>query len=85
MNPSSRPPAVEILQHAYFKEDPRPKAKEMFPTFPSKANQEKRRRRETPQAPVRGDAPKLEEQEFEGIFAGRADEEQGAGFALRLG
>jgi cell division cycle 2-like len=85
MDPSTRPPAVEILKHAYFKEDPRPKAKEMFPTFPSKANQEKRRRRLTPQAPVRGDAPKLEEQDFEGIFAGRANEEQGAGFALRLG
>ena len=85
MNPSPRPTATEIVKHAYFKEDPRPKAKEMFPTFPSKANQEKRRRRETPQAPVRGDAPRLDEKEVEGIFAGRADEEQGAGFALRLG
>ncbi len=82
-DPSSRPPAIEILKHAYFKEDPRPKAKEMFPTFPSKANQEKRRRRQTPQAPVRGDAPKLDEQEYEGIFAGREEEEQGAGFALK--
>ncbi|KIW14771.1 hypothetical protein PV08_07556 [Exophiala spinifera] len=85
MDPSGRPSATEILSHPYFKEDPRPKAKEMFPTFPSKAGQEKRRRRATPQAPVRGDAPKLDEREFEGIFAGRADEERGAGFALRLG
>lgn len=85
MNPAGRPSAPQILRHPYFKEDPRPKAKEMFPTFPSKAGQEKRRRRATPQAPNRGDAPKLDEQEFAGIFAGRADEAQGAGFSLRLG
>lgn len=85
MNPVSRPSASEILLHPYFKEDPRPKAKEFFPTFPSKAGQEKRRRRATPQAPERGDAPQLDEQEFAGIFAGRADEEHGAGFSLRLG
>src|SRR5277367_5587344 len=58
-NPTDRPSATEILKHPYFKEDPRPKAKEMFPTFPSKAGQEKRRRRATPQAPVRGEAPKM--------------------------
>lgn len=85
MNPADRPSATQILTHPYFKEDPRPKAKEMFPTFPSKAGQEKRRRRATPQAPVRGDAPKLDEREFAGIFAGRADEEHGAGFSLKLG
>lgn len=85
MNPAERPSAPQILRHPYFKEDPRPKAKEMFPTFPSKAGQEKRRRRVTPRAPGRGDAPKLDEQEFAGIFAGRADEEHGAGFSLRLG
>lgn len=85
MDPNGRPSAAEILTHPYFKEDPRPKAKEMFPTFPSKAGQEKRRRRATPQAPVRGDAPRLDEREFEGIFAGCADEQRGAGFALRLG
>ncbi|KEF55026.1 CMGC/CDK protein kinase [Exophiala aquamarina CBS 119918] len=85
MNPAGRPSAPQILRHPYFKEDPRPKAKEMFPTFPSKAGQEKRRRRITPQAPGRGDVPKLDEQEFAGIFAGRADEEHGAGFSLRLG
>ncbi|KIW58967.1 hypothetical protein PV05_03457 [Exophiala xenobiotica] len=85
MNPAGRPSASLALTHPYFSEDPRPKAKEMFPTFPSKAGQEKRRRRVTPQAPVRGDAPRLDEHEFKGIFAGRADEERGAGFALRLG
>lgn len=85
LNPQNRPTTSTILNHPYFKEDPRPKAKELFPTFPSKAGQEKRRRKATPQAPVRGDAPRLDEQEFAGIFAGRADEQQGAGFALRLG
>ncbi|EXJ54592.1 CMGC/CDK protein kinase [Cladophialophora yegresii CBS 114405] len=85
LSPTSRPSAAEVLNHAYFKEDPRPKAKEMFPTFPSTANQEKRRRRETPQAPIRGDAPKLDEQDLKGLFVGQAEEEQGAGFALRLG
>ncbi len=85
LNPSARPSAREILSDSYFKEDPRPKAKEMFPTFPSKAGQEKRRRRTTPQAPVRGDAPKMAEDDFRGVFAGREDEEKGAGFALRVG
>ncbi|KAK4936448.1 hypothetical protein LTR10_022665 [Elasticomyces elasticus] len=85
MNPSGRPSAGEILTHMYFKEDPRPKAKAMFPTFPSKAGQEKRRRRASPQAPARGNAPKLDEAEDEGLFAGREDEERGAGFSLRLG
>lgn len=85
MNPSGRPSAGEILKHTYFAEDPRPKAKEMFPTFPSKAGQEKRRRRASPDAPVLGNAPKLDEGEVESIFAGRANEERGAGFSLRLG
>ncbi|KAL2433815.1 Serine/threonine-protein kinase ppk23 [Exophiala dermatitidis] len=83
--PIARPTATEIFSHPYFREDPKPKAKEMFPTFPSKAGQEKRRRRATPQAPERGDAPRLDEQDVTDIFAGRADEEHGAGFALRLG
>ena len=87
LNPATRPTATEILSNPYFREDPRPKAKEMFPTFPSKAGQEKRRRRATPQAPKRGEAPKMAEDDFRGIgmFAGREEEEKGAGFALRLG
>jgi len=84
MNPSSRPSADDILEHKYFTEDPRPKPKEMMPTFPSKANLEKRRRIATPQAPVRGEAPKLDEQEMTGLFAGQSGEMQGAGFGLKL-
>ena len=85
LNPADRPSAAEVLAHPYFREDPRPKAKEMFPTFPSKAGQEKRRRRATPQAPVRGEAPKMVEEDFKGVFSNRDNEEKGAGFALRLG
>lgn len=84
-NPASRPTATEILSHSYFKQDPRPKPKELFPTFPSKAGQEKRRRRATPQAPDRGEAPRLDAEDFAGIFGGREEEEKGGGFALRLG
>ncbi|KAH0833697.1 hypothetical protein AYO21_04443 [Fonsecaea monophora] len=87
LNPASRPTAADVLNHPYFREDPRPKPKELFPTFPSKAGQEKRRKRETPQAPARGDAPRLDEKEVEGIFKGwdTEGEEKGGGFALRLG
>ncbi|KAA8650496.1 uncharacterized protein ATNIH1004_003183 [Aspergillus tanneri] len=86
LNPASRPTAQECLSHQYFREDPRPKPKEMFPTFPSKAGMEKRRRRETPEAPKRGqDAPKLD---FASVFGGQSGGdagETGAGFTLRLG
>ncbi|KAL2800243.1 kinase-like domain-containing protein [Aspergillus keveii] len=86
LNPASRPTAAECLKHPYFREEPRPKPKEMFPTFPSKAGMEKRRRRETPEAPKRGqEAPKLD---FASVFGGQADGdagETGAGFALRFG
>lgn len=58
--PSSRPRASNLLTtHPYFTTDlPRAKPKEMFPTFPSKAGRERRRRgsgrrHETPQAPAR--------------------------------
>ncbi|KAF2843128.1 serine/threonine protein kinase, CMGC family, CDC2/CDK subfamily [Patellaria atrata CBS 101060] len=86
LNPTKRPSASEMLAHPYFREDPRPKATEMFPTFPSKAGQEKRRRRASPNAPKRGDAPRLggEALDLSGIFAGREEEESGAGFQLRL-
>ncbi|GFG23426.1 serine/threonine-protein kinase ppk23 [Aspergillus udagawae] len=86
LNPSARPTAQECLSHKYFREDPRPKPKEMFPTFPSKAGMERRRRRETPEAPKRGqEAPALD---FASVFGGQSSGdtgETGAGFTLRLG
>ncbi|KAK2738403.1 hypothetical protein FQN57_007080 [Myotisia sp. PD_48] len=86
LNPASRPTARACLSHPYFREDPKPKAKEMFPTFPSKAGLERRRRRDTPEAPKRGEeAPRLD---FASIF-GRAESgargQGGAGVAIRLG
>ncbi|KAI9798936.1 MAG: hypothetical protein M1825_004949 [Sarcosagium campestre] len=86
LNPAKRPTASQMLGHPYFKEDPKPKSAAMFPTFPSKAGQEKRRRRASPSAPKRGDAPKLDGDgvDFSGIFAGREHEEAGAGFSLKL-
>ncbi|RMZ84976.1 hypothetical protein DV738_g418, partial [Chaetothyriales sp. CBS 135597] len=84
LNPADRPTADQVLEHQYFSQDPKAKPKEMFPTFPSKAGQEKRRRRATPQAPVRGAAPAISEHEAVSIFAQRDQEEQGAGFALRM-
>jgi cell division cycle 2-like protein len=75
-----------MLAHPYFEEKPKPKPTDMFPTFPSKAGQERRRRMDTPKAPQRGDAPKIEGQgmDFSGIFAAREEEESGAGFSLKL-
>ncbi|KAG8529994.1 uncharacterized protein KY384_005476 [Bacidia gigantensis] len=86
LNPAKRPGAAGILAHEYFKEDPRPKSTALFPTFPSKANQEKRRRMLTPEAPKRGQAPKIEggDVDFSGIFANREQEQAGGGFSLRL-
>jgi len=86
LNPASRPNVAECLKHPYFHEDPRPKPKEMFPTFPSKARLEKRRRRETPEAPKHGaEAPQLD---FADVFSATLEGdtgEVGAGFTLRLG
>jgi len=86
LNPARRPPATQMLAHPYFQEDPRPKATALFPTFPSKAGQEKRRRYASPSAPRRGEAPKISEQagDFSGLFASHEDEETGAGFQLKL-
>ena len=86
LNPARRPTASEVLAHPYFKEDPKPKSTAMFPTFPSKAGQEKRRRIASPSAPKRGEAPKLagEAADFSGIFADRDAEEVGGGFSLKL-
>ncbi|RFU33921.1 hypothetical protein B7463_g2445, partial [Scytalidium lignicola] len=84
LNPVSRPTAKEVLEHPFFAEDPKPKSTAMFPTFPSKAGQEKRRRRGTPNAPIRGAAPDIHAVDFSGIFAGREEEEKGGGFSLKL-
>lgn len=85
LNPAHRPSAKEVLEDAYFRENPRPKPTAMFPTFPSKAGQEKRRRKQTPNAPVRGEAPNLGEIDYSSIFKGRELEEKGGGFALKVG
>ena len=86
LNPRTRPTTEQCLAHQYFKEDPRPKPKEMFPTFPSKAGMEKRRRRQTPEAPKRGqEAPSLDFADVFGGGAGGDAGESGAGFALRFG
>lgn len=84
LNPDGRPSAAQVLRHPYFEEKPKPKAESLFPTFPSKANQERRPRRE-PNAPVRGEAVGLAEVDFTGLFGGREDEAKGAGFRLRMG
>ena len=85
LDPSKRPSAKEMLEHAYFREDPRPKPTSMFPTFPSKAGQEKRKQRASPNAPIRGAAPGLQgDVDFNSIFKGREEEEKGGGFQLKL-
>jgi cell division cycle 2-like protein len=84
LNPATRPSAREVLTHPYFAENPRPKSSAMFPTFPSKAGQEKQRRHASPSAPKRGDAPKIVESDLTDIFAAREAEETGAGFQLKL-
>ncbi|OTA91606.1 hypothetical protein M434DRAFT_76059 [Hypoxylon sp. CO27-5] len=85
LNPDQRPTAREMLQHEFFKQDPKPKHEAMFPTFPSKAGQERRRRRSTPNAPGRGQkAADLGTVDFSGIFAAREKEERGGGFSLRM-
>jgi cell division cycle 2-like len=85
LDPVQRPSAADMLRHEYFSQDPKPKHEAMFPTFPSKAGQERRRRRETPNAPGRGQkAADLGNVDFSGIFAGREKEERGGGFTLRM-
>ena len=91
LNPASRPSASDALKSIYFREDPRPKHKDFFPTFPSKAGLEKRRRRDTPNAPVRGqqqNGTELGAEDFAKGILGADDAQEevnGAGFALRLG
>ncbi|KNG49690.1 cyclin-dependent kinase G-1 [Stemphylium lycopersici] len=84
LDPARRPTASQVLDHNYFKEQPKPKPSEMFPTFPSKAGQEKRRKK-SPNAPKRGDAPGMQgNMDFSSIFKGREEEEKGAGFQLKM-
>ena len=83
LNPDRRPAAAEVLEHQYFREDPRPKAEELLPSFPSKGSLEKRRRRQTPDAPVHG--TKATKVDFSSIFAGQAEEPSTGGFQLRTG
>lgn len=84
LNPAHRPTAKEVLDHEYFKEQPKPKPEAMFPTFPSKAGQEKRRRR-SPDAPKRGErGGKAAQVDFSGVFVGREDVEGGGGFQLKM-
>ncbi|CAH0016560.1 unnamed protein product [Clonostachys rhizophaga] len=84
LDPERRPSASEMLQHEYFHQDPKPKPESLFPTFPSKAGQEKRRRHE-PNAPARGQAAaSLGEVDLGGLFQRREREERGAGFSLRM-
>ncbi|KAM4055372.1 kinase [Hirsutella rhossiliensis] len=83
LDPDRRPTAAKMLQHEYFRQDPKPKPENLFPTFPSRAGQERRKRHE-PHAPVRGRAAALGEVDLSGIFQGRDREERGAGFTLRM-
>lgn len=84
LDPDRRPSAHEMLRHRYFQEDPKPKPESLFPTFPSKAGQERRRLHE-PHAPVRGEeAVELGEIDVTGIFQGREKEVRGGGFQLRM-
>jgi cell division cycle 2-like protein len=84
LNPEGRLSADEVLQHDFFREAPKPKPREMFPTFPSRAGQEKRRRRESPNAPKRGDRLGVRDVDFSGIFAGSEEEVVGGGFQLKM-
>ncbi|KAH8895085.1 kinase-like protein [Thozetella sp. PMI_491] len=85
LDPDRRPSAKEMLAHEYFRQDPKPKQEAMFPTFPSKAGQERRRRKQTPNAPVRGQqAVELGAVDFSSLFSGRDKEERGGGFSLRM-
>ena len=69
LNPATRPSAKEVLEHTSFSEDPKLKSTSMLPTFSSRDGQEKRRRA-SPNAPIRGAAPDLQGLDFSGIFVG---------------
>lgn len=84
LNPQHRLTAREVLDHDFFLEQPKPKPSEMFPTFPSKAGQERRRKR-SPTAPKRGDKVQgVGGADFSSIFSQRDEAEKGAGFQLKM-
>jgi cell division cycle 2-like len=85
LDPSKRISATDALKHPYFKEDPKPKHPEFFPSFPSKGSGEKRKRWNTPEAPKGGgQAPELDVEKYGGLF--RPPEEGGGpGFVLKFG
>lgn len=84
LDPDRRPTAKVMLSHKYFFEDPKPKPESLFPTFPSRAGQERRRRHE-PHAPSRDQqAASLGDADFSSIFQGRDTEARGGGFQLRM-
>ncbi|TKX26338.1 serine/threonine-protein kinase-5 [Elsinoe australis] len=82
LDPGRRPTAEEVLEHEYFAEDPKMKREEMFPSFPSKAGGERRRKRDTPEAPGRGGNGKVD---FSGLFTGKEDTGGSGGFQLKTG
>ncbi|KAF2725089.1 serine/threonine protein kinase, CMGC family, CDC2/CDK subfamily [Polychaeton citri CBS 116435] len=72
LDPRRRCTARELLSHPYFAEEPRPKPTSMFPTFPSKAGQEKRKRWTSPPAPIRGETVShFSRHDFSNVFTGR--------------
>lgn len=83
LHPARRPTAAEVLRHAYFEENPRPKSEGLFPTFPSRAGLEKRRKVHSPRAPERGEAPRIKAEEVGGLFE-KEREEGGKGWKLRV-
>lgn len=85
LNPENRPTAKEVLGHEYFSELPKPKPSALFPTFPSKAGLERRRRRSSPGAPRRGEAAGGRV-DFSSIFSASEGErgEKGGGFMLKM-
>jgi cell division cycle 2-like len=80
LDPAKRISAEEALRHEYFKEDPMPKHPEFFPSFPSKAGGERRRKWETPEAPRGG----KQGREGGGLFR-EGEEGGGTGFTLKFG
>ncbi|KAJ8102672.1 kinase-like domain-containing protein [Lipomyces tetrasporus] len=100
-DPKKRITAKEALEHPYFKEEPMPKPPEAFPSFPSKAGEERKRKAPSPRAPVAVHGFEVSDSKLLGfsddendnmpILASpssslfRDNEQLGAGFQLRFG